>query len=343
MSEETLAGADEGAELTLHDELAAALDAGGGGGGADEVPAPDAGPSPISEPTPPRAAGEPSASPSGQPPAGEGKTIAPPSSWSATAKAEFAKLPEVIRQEVLKREADIERGKAQWDQKAARLNRLDAVLAPRTERFRLAGIDEAHAVQALLAAQDLLERDPVSGLSYLARQYGVDLRRSAQPPGPGQQPPQGRAQLPPELRRIAEEVQTLKGVFAQQQNAAEHARRSESLTHVQGFAADPSRLYFENVREAMAGLLRAGRASDLDDAYQQATWSDPEIRALFLREQAGQAQLQARGAASAKVADARRASGSVTGSPSPGATPGRTSPTATLRDELEAAFRDHAA
>ena len=48
----------------------------------------------------------------------------PPASWSAAAKADFDRLPEHIRKEVLKREADIERGRAQWQSGAERLNRL---------------------------------------------------------------------------------------------------------------------------------------------------------------------------------------------------------------------------
>ena len=120
--EMTAAAGEDAGEISLHDELAAAL-------GADEPPAPDAAPSPeTSEPRPPRAAGEPSVfdAAGAQPAPAEAKTIAPPPSWSATAKAEFAALPEVIRQEVLKREADIERGKAQlWNGSQARLNALE--------------------------------------------------------------------------------------------------------------------------------------------------------------------------------------------------------------------------
>ena len=269
------------------------------------------------------------------------RTISPPPSWSAAAKADFEKLPEHIRQEVLKREADIERGKAQWDQKANRLNRLDAVLQPRTERFRLAGIDEAQALQALFAAQDYLERDPAGGLSYLARQYGVDPRALA-PPGGGRQPQAG-AQPSPHLTALAQEVQTLKGALAQQQRRAEQAQRSERVNQVRAFATDPANLYFENVRERMAGLLKAGTAKDLPDAYQQATWADPEIRQVLLRQQEAQRQATAQDAARAKAAQARHASGSVIGSPAPGSTPGRAAPAPTLRDELLNAWSHHAA
>ena len=344
MSDEMTADAGEdGAGLSLHDELAAALAA---------APLEPLDLPPVGEVRPEAGKGvhgardgglqPPSPASPGPPPKGEDLASAPPPAWGAAAKAGFAALPEVIRAEVLRRESELERGQAAWDQKAARLDRLDAILAPRSEKLRLAGMDEAQALQALFAAQDLLERDPMTGLSYLARQYGLDLRRLGQPTGAGH-PAQPAAAPTPELTRLAEEVLALKGAVIEQRTAAESHLQGETMGQIQAFAAEPSKLYFENVREAMAALLRVGRAVDLEDAYQQATWSDPQIRTLLLREQAEAAQAAAREAASAKAAQARRASGSLTGSPAPGATPGRAGPAASLRDELEAAFREHAA
>lgn len=347
-------GADDatsGDDLSLREELAAAMADGAPADAAAEAApprdergrfaregrganGPDAKTSNTTEPGTPGAPGEPSEA------SGPQRTIAPPPSWSAAAKADFDKLPEHIRKEVLKREADIERGKAQWDQKAHRLGRLDAVLQPRNERFRLAGIDEVQALQALFAAQDYLERDPAGGLAYLARQYGVDLRALAQ--GGGGQLRNG-AQPEPHVQALAREVETLKGALAQQQRRAEQATRSGYLNQVRAFASDPANLYFENVRERMGALLRAGTANDLPDAYQQAIWADPEIRPLLLRQQEERLKAQAQDAARAKAAQARHASGSVIGSPAPGATPGRAGPAPTLRDELLNAWSQHAA
>lgn len=288
----------------------------------------------TTEPKTPGPQDEPSA---GDPPA---RTIAPPPSWSAAAKADFDKLPQHIQNEVLKREADIERGKAQWDQKAQRLNRLDAVLQPRSERFRLSGIDEATALQALFAAQDYLERDPAGGLTYLARQYGIDPSALARQSG---RQPQTGARPDPHFQALAREVETLKGALAQQQRRAQDAERSGYLDHVHAFASDPANLYFENVRERMSRLLKAGTARDLPEAYQQAVWADPDIRPILLRQQEERYRAEAQDAARAKAAQARHASGSVTGSPAPGLAPGRAGPAPTLREELLNAWSQHAA
>ena len=279
---------------------------------------------------------EPIAPKAGDEPA-ETRTIAPPASWSATAKAQFQALDPVIQREVLKREKDIETGKAQWDQKGERLNRLDTVLAPRRERFQLAGFDEVRAIEALFAAQDFLERDPAGGLTYLARQYGVDLGRLA---GGAQGQAASEPPMHPALRQLAGEVNSLKGALAQQQSAAEQAVQSRFLSEVEAFSTDPSNPYVDNVREDMIALLQSGRAASLKDAYDKAVWANPETRTLVQQSLEDQRRSAAETAARAKAQAARHASGSITGSPSPGSSPASAGPAPTLRDELARAFSE---
>lgn len=359
-----LAG-DGGTAASLRDSLADAFDAATGDDGAAS---PAGGQQQAAAPTPKPAKaaasgepardesgrfakpGEPAQSPQdpkpvdqqaapGEPQAQAG-IIAPPSSWSATAKAEFAKLSPVIQQEVLKRERDMETGKAQWQQGAERLNRLDAVLRPRLERFRLAGVDEARAVETLFAAQDYLERSPVDALLYLGRQSGVDWRSLFQRLQGGQGQPQQQVQaLPPEIQHLTQQVQSLTNTVTQQQRAAQEGQLASHVQTVQQFAADPANIYFDNVKTRMSKLIREGDAKDLADAYQQACWADPEIRPLMLSKQQTDQAAQTAAANRAKVQQARNASVSVTGSPAPGASPGGVRPAPkTVRDALSDAW-----
>lgn len=345
--------AGEAEDLSLREELAKALaDAGEGAAAASAPPAAaapardahsrdalgrfarTADPAAPSHSNEPETPDPPAAAPTG--------ATTPPVSWSAAAKADFQSLPEHIRKEVLKREADMERGRAQWQSGAERLNRLDAILGPRTDMIRMRGMDEAGAVQALFAAQDFLERNPIEGLRHLARTYGVDPRALASaPPQPGRpMPPQ--AQPPAHLAALARDVETLKGALAQQRQRADEAKMTALSGQLQAFMTDPGNLYFENVRGRMHALLQAGAARDFADAYQQAIWSDPDVRQALLRQEQAERQGQASDAARAKAAQARHASGSITGSPSPGSRPGRGGPAPTLRDELLNAWSQHA-
>ena len=258
---------------------------------------------------------------SGQAEPAKAPAITPPVTWSATAKAKFAGLDADVQGEILRREQEMDQGRAQWQQGAERLNRLHAVLAPRSEQFRLAGIDEVRAIETLFAAQDFLNRDPVEALLYLGRNAGVNWNAFV---GrlQGQAQPQQQQALPPGLAPIANQVQALTQWAAQQQQSAEQARIQGHVQTVEQFAADPSNLYFENVKGRMSQLIRSGAAKDLPDAYQQACWADPEIRPLMLQSQEQQRQADVQAQQRAKAAQAKHASGSITGSPSPGASPG---------------------
>jgi hypothetical protein len=135
------------------------------------------------------------------------ETIRPPASWSATAKSQFAALDPVIQKEILKREGDIETGKAQWDAKGEKLNRYEALIAPYREKFAVQGLDEFAAINALLNAQTMLEKNPAEAIAYLARQYGAPL-----PSGPlaQQQAFQPQQQQPdPQYLQLATQVQSL--------------------------------------------------------------------------------------------------------------------------------------
>jgi hypothetical protein len=350
-------GQGSAAELSLGDELRAAFEADTGAGDPAAAAAPAVAAAPAAEPArddqgrfaraeaatnqpseqkPPQAAVAPSAAPEGQQaPQDPQAASGPPPSWSAAAKAQWDGLPDAIRQEVGRHEATVQQAKAQWQQKGELLNRLTTVIGPRADRWRMAGFDLPQGIQRLVAAEDALERDPVNAIAHLARSYGVDLRMFAQA---GQRQPQ--IQLPPQLQQLVSEVGTLKSELAQQREAAQGAHIQGLVDQVTAFAVKPENKYFANVQEDMYRIMKAsemaGNPVSIADAYERATWANPEVRALILRDQAeGQAA-----ADRAKAAQARHASGSVTGSPSPGASPARaaSNPNASVRDDLMAVF-----
>lgn len=206
------------------------------------------------------------------------ETIRPPTSWSATAKAKFAALDPDIQKEILKREGDIEGGKAQWDAKGEKLNRYEALIAPHREKFAAQGLDEFSAINALLNAQSMLERNPQEAINFLARQYGAQLPNGPQAQLMGfQQPP--APQLDPYALQLTQHMQALQQRLDQQEQAREREELSRLESEVETFRKD--NLYFDNVRGDMSKLLDAGLATNLQDAYDKACWANPEIRGLL--------------------------------------------------------------
>ena len=121
------------------------------------------------------------------------------------------------------------------------------------------------------------------------------------------------------------------------QAQAEQQQTQQLETTISDFARRPDRPFFNDVRFHMGQLIQAGTAKSLDEAYEQATWASPAIRAHLLEEQrkatdtANAAQVQ-------KAQQARRAS--VTGSPIEGAQPPAGRSKGNVRDVVAALYDD---
>jgi hypothetical protein len=225
-----------------------------------------------------------------------------------------------------------------FEDRAAQLKRfepLEQILSPRREMLAARGVSDVDFVKTLFAASDWIDRDPVSALRELMRQKGVTLQHLGVQPQ-GQQPQ--AAQLPPEVRALAQQVQQLQTQLSQRDQAETARRLQSAASEIQAFASDPANIYFANVRDDMTALVQSGRASDLKDAYDKAVWANPETRALLQAEQAKKAEADRLAAQRQSAAGARRAAGSVVGAPSPGASPAGAS-TRSLREELTESFR----
>lgn len=286
----------------------------------------------------------PAADPAAPGPADEQATRAP-HSLPAPLKAKWGSLDPDVRNAFVRLEESTQAAKDEWAKKGERLNRLDEILAPRRDQLQLRGLDEVRAIQALFAAQDMLDRNPLEGLRALAQSYGVDLRQiagqtNAQGAQPGQLPPQIQAYLQP----VLQQVQTLEQRDRQREQAQEAARASEAQQAIETFRNDPANPYFDNVRDEMVAILTSGQAADLKSAYDKACWANPEIRTLLIQQQAEE-QARAQAAEQRARADrAKQAAGSVTGAPGAAQqpqTPGGASDS--LRDDLKAAWDAHVA
>ncbi len=244
-----------------------------------------------------------------------------PSSWSPAAKAEFDKLPVPVRQAVAKRELEIEQGLFRKAEELKRYEPLERVIAPHRQKWQVAGIDEATAVNQLLAASDWLEKDPAQAIAYLARQYGVSLQGQAGSPQPSQQAPAQTGQANPEIEQLKAQIVQLKQVVEQGQTAP-------LVNEVEAFFNDPANLYAENVRDEMALILEAGKATTLKEAYIAACYMRADIRPLLTQ--------SVDRADTAKTMRAKSAAVSVTGSPasaSPVASSG------SIEDDIRAAMQ----
>ena len=224
---------------------------------------------------------------------------APPNTWTKDTASLFATLPEPVKQEIHKREADFHKGIGQYKDAAAFGHSLFEDLSPHFEVMRQMGGTPKEVVREAIGAWRTLatgtpdqKRDT---LLNLARGYGINLSEA----DTRHREPSAAPELAPVLQRIAQ----LEGTIEQSQRAREEAEHAERVSQAQKFLSDPSREHMEAVFDDVVALVRAGRTPE--QAYEQAIWAHPETRAkLMAKQDAERKQREAAEAAAARKAAA---------------------------------------
>jgi len=262
------------------------------------------------------------------------QVIAAPPSWSNTAKAKWNELPTEVRAEIAKREADVHKGFTKMDEERAFGRELQKIMAPYEPLIRSEGGTHATAVQQLLNTAYILRNgDPLTKARVMAetcQRFGVDFSVL----GNAQQP----QQVDPQVATLQQELAQLKGYISQQQQSEQARIEQDALQTVEAFKSDPAHAYFDAVQGRMAELLTSGVAKDLSQAYETAVWERPDLRQQLLAKQA-QPQATGQNVSRLKAEKARTKAVSVRGGAG-GVQPTAPNPNASVREDLEAAFRE---
>lgn len=280
--------------------------------------------------------GEPPSIPASGPPTGTVAPAAPekvlaPQEWSGLAKVKWDRLPADVQREIAQHEAT----RAQTTADLAPVRELIDV--NREFLINQAGSLPAAFTQLMQFARMSVD-NPLQLAEHILRSRGIDPRAAfaGQPQGTAAQQPQDIQSLVAQL--VQQAVQPIVAQSEQQRQYQEQVE-TQQLTHsISQFGADPKHPFFNDVKVHMGQLISAGAAKTLDEAYEQATWANPAIRAHLLEEQRGAAEA----AKAAEVQKARAAQRtSVTGSPLPGAgLNGKSDPKASARDDVMAAYQE---
>lgn len=215
-----------------------------------------------------------SAKVSGETSPGDVKAAEPYSHWSETAKTTFQAQPEDVRNWMVAREAEF--GDALTRGTAIAKDMLE-VLAPYQQQMALAGMSPADGLRRLVAAHDLLEKDPRAGLAHLVDLYGIDLQNL--------NTEAASASLDPEINALRQTVGDLtKTVSSMTQNTQQAHTDNLSAQIVafrdqvdeRGTALHP---HFNTVSAHMGMLMENRLAGDMGTAYEMAVYANPVTRA----------------------------------------------------------------
>lgn len=267
----------------------------------------------------------------------ERPTLAP-NAWSHQAKAAFANADPLIKAEIARREADIHKEFTKQDGERNFGRAIQQIAAPYAQIIQAEGGDPVKAFKGYLETTRILKQGDPQTKARLGRmmfeQFGIDPRMAF---GDGSQV-SAQPAVAPAVQMLQNEVADLKAQVSRSNSYAETQALAPLHAQVDAFAADPANTHYEAVKPLMASLLQSGQAQSLQDAYDMAVWARPDIRSsLTAQHSAAEAQRVAE-AKRAKADAARRAGGSITGSPGLGASSDPKAGQRDLRAELEANF-----
>lgn len=230
------------------------------------------------------------------------KTSAP-ASWASEKRTLFEKAEPALRDYIALRENQMNEGvaklKADYEGRLAALNPIAEVLRPVEGRLRANNVHPARYVANIIAAEESLRSQPQQTIRKLAEMYGVDLASLASGGSDG-------PTVDPQIAALHVKTQQLENYLRNQQMQATQAQYAELGRTIEGFKADPKNSHFDEVREDMAALLQAGRAQDLQTAYDMAIYANPVVRAKVLESQRVEAERARQAEAQAKAATAKK-------------------------------------
>lgn len=222
-------------------------------------------------------------------------------SGQPTTAEENTKLLAYINQ----RENEFKTGVSTYKAEADRSRELQQAIEPFVPTLNQFGVKPIEWITNLGRAHQALAlgtpEQKQAIFQQLARDYGVSFDSQGQP-----------TQADPTVLALQQQVRQLTAGWQQMQQTQEQAQEAQLLEQIKSMQEGGQHPHFEAVRSHMAQLLERGLAPDLQAAYEQAVWLNPETRALeaqkqFAPQASAQEQAQAAQRAQAKAVSVKSA------------------------------------
>jgi len=233
----------------------------------------------------------------------------PPKSWKKDYHDVWNTADPRLREYAYEREEQMRSGVETAQHRAVAYDHIQRIIEPYMPTINGLGLDAPQAIKGLMEADHILRTSPMEHkrayLLQLADHYGIQL-------GDVSQHAPTASSGNPDLYALKNELNQVRGEVVGWKKAQEEAANQSLLQDIAIFAKGKE--HFEEVRPAMASLLQAGLASDLESAYTQAIRLNDE---LFTSEQSAlqaKSEAERRGTANRAAKAARGAAVSVRGS-----------------------------
>src|SRR5581483_10402460 len=227
-----------------------------------------------------------------------------PTSWKAGAQAKFAALDPEVKAEIHRREADFHKGLGEYKQLANIGKLLHAEIEPYAAMLREAKVTPQNLIKDLMQTASVLrggtQAQKIQLIREVANQYNIDLN-AVVPTEEEAAAMAARPQHDPEVPALREALAKTQDQIKQLTEAQQAGLKAE----IDAFKGAPGHENFDEVSADMAALLESGRAKTLQEAYDNACYANPTVRAkLLAQQQEAQRKRAADKAAAAKKAAA---------------------------------------
>lgn len=216
----------------------------------------------------------------------------------------FAKADKTIQDAFIRRSEEMHKGFEQVRHKAQLGDMMERAITPYAQQLQQIGIGPDVAFQRLMQAENALRNgtpeQKVMMLHKLANDYQIDI-------GHVQEYQANRPYVDPQVSQLQTQLQQMQSWVQQQQQQREWQERQTLNSEIEKFKSDPANVHFEAVKNDMAGLLQAGLASSLKDAYDKAIYANPTIRSQVIAKQQAEEAERAKQEAAQKAIVAKRA------------------------------------
>lgn len=258
--------------------------------------------------TPQTEEGEPQTpSESGETSATERTARAVPDTWKQEVRQHWDTLPDAVKDEILRREADIVNGFTQNKQDLDYAQTMRGVMQPYEPILAQYGIRPEAQVAALMNSHYTLvfgtPEQKMQLVEKIIRDYQIPLQLDdAAPEGE-----ESSLFTDPAVKGLREKLGAVESTLSQMTTERVNEYRQAVHSQVEAFAKDPANKYFDEVANEMSSLIRAGMAKGVADAYQQAIYLNPVVRAKVQADEQAAKEAAAAEAAKARGEKVRKA------------------------------------
>lgn len=212
----------------------------------------------------------------------------------------WSTLDPELQDALLQRDTDYEKGIEGYRSHAERGQAFEKIVSPYMATIQGLGATPEQAVGELLRSDYVLRsgspQQKMQMMAQIFRDYAIDPNQTFN------YLQNGAPQIDPAIAPVYQELQSLKQQQQRWQQEQE-SRENQALTS-EIERAKVGKEHFDDVREDMAALLQAGRATDIDDAYDKAIWARPDLRQALLQQERDKAMESARSTTQAQRSQA---------------------------------------